>query len=82
MTHQMMALKINDIKQNALKVQEVLTENDCLFQARLDFHKYSGVYCFNTVFECLLLQKLPAEIKNFKEALDTIDRIRTALISL
>jgi len=82
MKHQIMAIKINGIRQHAVPVQEVLTEHGCLIQTRLGFHESSGMICSDTGLIILLLQDKSDEIKVFQNALHKIDGVSTATISL
>ncbi|MCE5223117.1 hypothetical protein LLG10_02860 [bacterium] len=82
MKQNVLILKIEGIKENAVKAQEVLTQYGCLIQARLGIHESSGMICSNSGLVILILQNNPDEIKAFQEALNNTTGVKAILVTI
>ncbi len=77
-----MAVKLDKRVQNATKVQEVLTQHGCLIQNRMGIHEANENACSDCGMIILTLLDKQDEITKLKSALEQIEGVKSALITL
>lgn len=73
--HNVMSLILNNRVQNAVKLQDVLTESGCIIKARIGLHE-AGDCCKNEGLIILQLVGSDEEIEKLEMKLNTVDGVK------
>ncbi|GHT34518.1 hypothetical protein AGMMS49592_4400 [Endomicrobiia bacterium] len=75
-------LSVQKRKECAVKVQEVLTSSGCIIKTRLGIHDSSSDACFDTGIIILEIFAQESTIKNLTSQLESIDGIKSKLVTM
>jgi hypothetical protein len=76
-----MTLILNNRIQNAVKLQDVLTESGCIIRARIGLHE-AGDACTNEGLIILQLAGTDEEIGELEEKLNTVEGVKAKNVQI
>ncbi len=80
--YNVMTLLVNNRRENAPRLQEVLTDSGCIIKVRLGLHEADGDSCSNEGLIILQLTGSKEEIKELETRLNQLEGIKAKNIEL